>query len=65
MAAKDGEGRQVKGDRKVVIQRAKRLANPPEVERVYDPDRGAMVAALRLTLRLQGPSPKTGQETRQ
>lgn len=42
-----------------------RLDNRLVVERVWTPDRNAMLAALRLILRLQRPLPKTGQETRQ
>jgi hypothetical protein len=64
MAAKDREGQQVKADRKVVIQRAKRLANPPEVERVWTPDRNAMLAALRVVLGLPKTPPRWLEELR-
>jgi hypothetical protein len=45
--------------------RRKGLAKSLAIERSYTPDRGAMVAALRLVLGLQSPSPRTGQETTQ
>jgi hypothetical protein len=39
----------------------RRLAVPLELERVYDPDRDAMVAALRVVLGLPRQLPDRGQ----
>jgi hypothetical protein len=42
---------------------ARRLANQPHIERLYDPDRQAMLAALRIVLGLPRPfTPVDGGE---
>lgn len=56
----------VKGAQDQRIQaRGRGLAITLAVERTYTPDRSAMLAALRVLLGLQCPSPNTGQETMQ